>query len=72
MVVAMKSLLLSVTLAVTGIQAVPVAQLSPPSTPQADAPMDEAPLVPFQWGAVSIPFGPKPSGCSKLELIIGL
>lgn len=69
MMVAPKSLLLS--LFVAGTQAIPVAQSSTPPTLQADAPTEEEPLVPFMLGVQPIPFGPKPSGCSKLELIIG-
>ncbi|TID26593.1 F-box protein pof12 [Venturia nashicola] len=69
MTVAMKRLALFLTLVVSRIYAFPVAQSSPP-TLQADAHSDEPPLVPFQLGANPVPFGPKPSGCSKFELIV--
>jgi hypothetical protein len=68
----MKRLLHLVVLAAVGAQAAPAAQAPPPPTLQAPSPIDEAPLVPFELGATPVPFGPKPSGCSKLELIIGL
>ena len=67
----MKRFLYLVVLAAFGVQAVPVAQTPPPPTLQAPGPNDEAPLVPFELGTTPVPFGPKPSGCSMLELIIG-
>jgi hypothetical protein len=67
----MKILLLFTVLAAIRTQAAPTAQAPPPPTLQAPPLNDEAPLIPFELGASPVPFGPKPSGCSILELIIG-
>lgn len=39
--------------------------------PQTPPPAEEPPLLPFELGAIAVPFGPKPVGCSKFELIVG-
>lgn len=66
----MKGLWLYTALAAIGTQSAPTAQVPPP-TLQAPSSSDDSPLIPFELGASPVPFGPKPVGCSKLELIIG-